>query len=531
MLHCLRLIKIISVALSLRLDDLIPWKKIPWWWRWPLHCAPWRLFRSDDTQPVRLRIALEKLGPIFVKFGQLLSTRHDFVPKNFIEELSKLQEQVPPFSTTLAIALIEKDLHHPIDVLFRTFEQHPLASASIAQVHAAVLHTGEHVVVKVVRPDIKKVIGRDIHLLRWIARCLMVISYDARRLRLLDLVAEYEKTLINELDMHREAANASQLRRNFYHSNDIYVPDIYWDYCGNNVLVMERVAGIPINNRAALLAKGVDIKRLAERAVIIFFTQVFRDGFFHADMHPGNIFVNADIASKPYFITLDFGIIGTLSPEDQSYLARNFVAFFRRDYRKIAELHVRSGWVPSSTPIHELESVVRTVCEPIFGQPLSKISFAHVLLNLFTAARKFNMEVQPQLVLLEKTLLNVEGIGYQLYPELNLWETAQPFLERWLKRRITPLALYKAFSCQYPDWIEQMPIWLHRITQPCALSSKHTKKHPFLQFSGTFFLGLLFIFFALFLKWPGGWQCDVAWMGMIIGSLGIVLLIKGWCSH
>ena len=436
-----RLWRILRVTIRYRLDDLLFALPLPWHLRILQFLMPWRwLPRRANPMPrgEALRLALEDLGPVFIKFGQILSTRRDLLPPDIADEMAKLQDQVPPFSSKQSMQLIEQQLGAPIAEVFKTFSSTPLASASIAQVHAAQLHSGEDVVVKVIRPSLKPIISQDIAWLFLIASLAERASPEARRMRPKDVVSDYEKTIYDELDLLREAANTSQLRRNFSDSKMLYVPQIYWQWSRPKVLVMERIYGIPVTDMAALVDQGTDLKKLAERGVEIFFTQVFRDSFFHADMHPGNIFVSTHTPWDPQYIAIDCGIIGSLTPEDQDYLARNLLAFFKRDYRKVAQLHIDSGWVPSDTRVNELEAAIRTVCEPIFERPLKEISFAHLLLNLFQTARRFNMEVQPQLVLLQKTLLNIEGLGRQLYPDLDLWNTAQPYLERWMRERYKP---------------------------------------------------------------------------------------------
>ena len=411
------------------------------------------LRNSSDSRGARIRRALEDLGPIYVKFGQALSTRRDLLPDDIADELVKLQDRVPPFSSEIARGIIEKELGMSINEAFAEFDAEPLASASVAQVHTAVLHSGENVVVKVLRPDIESRIRSDIGLLYELARFAERFWSDARRLRPVDVVAEFEKTTLDELDLVREAANAAKLRRNFENSDIIYIPEIHWPLTRQKVLVMERISGIPVGEIEQLRAGGADFKLLAERGVEIFFTQVFRDNFFHADMHPGNIFV--DLPAQ--YIAVDFGIVGTLSLSDQHYLAENFLAFFNRDYRKVAEMHVESGWVAESTRIEEFESAIRSVCEPIFEKPLKDISFGQLLLRLFQTARRFDMHVQPQLVLLQKTLLNIEGLGRQLYPDLDLWQTAKPFLEKWFHQRVGPKAKIDKLIKQLPDFAEQFP--------------------------------------------------------------------------
>lgn len=407
--------------------------------------------RRKGPLGVRIRLALEELGPLFVKFGQALSVRRDLLPAEIANELAKLQDHVPPFPSEVAIAAIEKSLGRSIAECYASFEREPLAAASMAQVHVATLHDGQKVVVKVLRPDIRRQIEADIEVLYAIARLAERYWPPSQRLRPVAVVAEFEKTLSYEIDLMREAANASQLKRNFEGSDLLYVPEVHWDLCRRNVLTMERISGIPISNKPALEAAGTDIERLAKNGVEIFFTQVFRHNFFHADMHPGNIFVDARDPARPQYVAVDFGIMGTLTPQDQRYLAGNFVAFFRRDYRRVASLHVDSGWVPPQTRVDELESAVRAVCEPIFDRPLKEISFGLVLMRLFETARRFDMEVQPQLILLQKTLLAIEGLGRDLYPELDLWTTAKPIMEDWMRERSSPVAHVRRLVDDWPE--------------------------------------------------------------------------------
>ncbi|MDO9618329.1 MAG: ubiquinone biosynthesis regulatory protein kinase UbiB [Pseudomonas sp.] len=451
-----RLLRIQRVVIRYQLDDLLFALPLPLWARVLRYVLPWRWLPRRDlllSRGARLRLALEELGPIFIKFGQLLSTRRDLLPTDIADELAKLQDQVPPFDPAQSQALIESQLGAKVSEVFARFDAQPLASASVAQVHAAQLKSGEEVVVKVIRPGLKPVIEQDIAWLFLLAKLAERASADARRLRPVEVVSDYEKTIYDELDLLREAANASQLRRNFEGSPLLYVPQVYWDYCRPKVLVMERIYGIQVTDLETLADQRTDMKLLAERGVEIFFTQVFRDSFFHADMHPGNIFVSTRTPWNPQYIAIDCGIIGSLTAEDQDYLARNLIAFFKRDYRRVAQLHIDSGWVPAETKINDFEAAIRTVCEPIFEKPLKDISFGQVLLRLFQTARRFNMEVQPQLVLLQKTLLNIEGLGRQLYPDLDLWSTAQPFLERWMRERISPLHLLRNLQLQ----AEQVP--------------------------------------------------------------------------
>ena len=398
----------------------------------------------------RIRRTLEDLGPIFVKFGQMLSTRRDLLPPDIADELAKLQDRVPPFPGAQARAAVEAALKKPVSNLFREFDETPLASASIAQVHAAVLPDGREVVVKVLRPGVERAVRADLDVLYLVARLADTYWADGKRLRPLDVVAEYEKTVLDELDLVREGANAAQLRRNFEGSDLLYVPEVHWPLTRRDVLVMERLRGVMISDMTTLRSRGTDLKRLAENGVQIFFTQVFKHNFFHADMHPGNIFVDVTDPKQPRYMAVDFGIIGTLSERDQHYLAENFLAFFKRDYRRVAELHVESDWVPPGTRVEEFEMAIRSVCEPIFNLPLKDISFAQVLLRLFQTARRFNMEVQPQLVLLQKTLFNIEGLGRELYPELDLWQTALPFLEDWGRERMSPSATLKRLRAGLP---------------------------------------------------------------------------------
>ena len=416
---------------------------------------------SEVERGVRIRQALEELGPIFVKFGQSLSTRQDLLPPDIGTELSKLQDQVPPFPAEIALAEIERHFGRSAAELFASFEPEALAAASIAQVHAARLHTGEDVVVKLLRPRVRELIEQDLEVLHAVARLAQRWWVEARRLRPIDVVTEYEKTILNELDLLREAANATQLRRNWRDSPLIYVPEVYFDYCRPGVLVMERIHGIPIDDMEALRAAGVNIPRLASNGVEIFFTQVFRDNFFHADMHPGNIFVDATNPALPRYAAVDFGIVGSLEERDRRYLAENFLAFFDRDYYRVARLHVDSGWVPAGTRVSELEAAVRTVCEPIFSKPLKEISFGQVLLQLISVARQFNMEVQPQLLLLEKTLVQIEGLGRVLYPELDIWQTGKPVLKAWMLEQTGPRATLRRLRREWPDIryaLEKLPL-------------------------------------------------------------------------
>ncbi|GKW17991.1 putative protein kinase UbiB [Pectobacterium carotovorum subsp. carotovorum] len=455
-----RLYSIVRVLLDYGLDELIPKMRLTL----PLRAGRRLLFwlpnrHRDMPLGERLRLALQELGPVWIKFGQMMSTRRDLFPPAIADQLAMLQDQVEPFDGKLAREQIELSMGGiPLEEWFDDFDIKPLASASIAQVHTACLKsTGKEIVIKVIRPDILPVIKADMRLMKRLAGWLPHLLPDGRRLRPREVVLEYEKTLLDELNLLREAANAIQLRRNFENSPMLYVPEVYSDYCSESMLVMERIYGIPVSDVDALTANGTDMKLLAERGVQVFFTQVFRDSFFHADMHPGNIFISHKHPEDPQYIGIDCGIVGSLNKEDKRYLAENFIAFFNRDYRKVAELHVDSGWVPPDTNVADFEFAIRTVCEPIFEKPLAEISFGHVLLNLFNTARRFNMEVQPQLVLLQKTLLYVEGVGRQLYPQLDLWKTAKPFLENWLKQQVGLPAVFRALKEKAPFWAEKLP--------------------------------------------------------------------------
>ncbi len=411
------------------------------------------LRKKDKPLGARIRTCLEELGPVFVKFGQILSTRRDLLPDEIADELVKLQDQVPPFPGKKAKALIEAAYNQPIEEIFDDFEIQPLASASIAQVHTARLKTGEEIIIKVIRPEIEPIIKRDLDLMFFIASLAERFWKDGKRLRPLEIVSEFKTVIYDELDLIREAANASQLRRNFENNDLLYVPIIYWDLVKRNVMVMERIHGTPVSDLETLKAKNIDIAQLAAHGVEIFYTQVFKHNFFHADMHPGNIFV----ADDGQYIAIDFGIMGSLSEDDQHYLAQNFIAFFDQDYKKVAELHIESGWVPASTRVDELESAIRSVCEPNFNRPLKEISFGQVLLRLFETARRFDMEVQPQLVLLQKTLLNIEGLGRQLYPDLDLWQTAKPFLKGWMNEQFGFRKFVSRVKHDLPKAIDKLP--------------------------------------------------------------------------
>ncbi len=504
--------------------------------------SPWTWFERRKPAPrgERLRLALQELGPIFVKFGQAVSTRRDLLPLDIADELAKLQDAVPPFPGAQARGLIETALGHSVTTLFRAFDETPLAAASIAQVHAATMLDGTDVVVKVLRPGMHQVITRDLEVMHELARIAYRNSATARRLRVTEIVNDYEKTILDELDLMREAANASQLRRNFAGDDSLYVPDVFWDLCRVNVMVMERIRGVPISDMARLRELGTNIPMLAENGVKIFFTQVFRHNFFHADMHPGNIFVLVDDPARPRYAAVDFGIVGTLDVRDQKYLAENFLAVFDRDYRRVATLHLESGWVPANTRIDEMESAIRTVCEPIFNKPLKEISFGQILLRLFAISRRFNMEIQPQLVLLQKTLLNVEGLGRQLYDELDIWKTATPILREWMRERVSGATVIDSLRTQLPevlDAVRALPPLLKGAVQQAQDGTLRlrveaanidsleqtirdtNRRRDGITIAAALLLGAII------------WQAvgaQPAWAGWVSGALGVLQLIRTW---
>lgn len=499
----LRLIKILFVVLRYGLDEFLLAHARTRWLLRPLNLL---LFFRDLSRPraERLRLALETLGPIFVKFGQLLSTRRDLVPLDIADELAKLQDQVPPFPSSQAISILERVYGKPLIEVFAEFDETPVASASVAQVHFARLPDGREVAVKILRPGISVTIAHDVALLEVCAGLIERWWVDGKRLRPREVVAEFEKYLNDELDLMREAANANQLRRNFADARLLLVPEVYWDWCSEQVMVMERMHGIPISMTDALRTAGIDISKLARDGVEIFYTQVFRDGFFHADMHPGNILV----ASDGRYIALDFGIMGTLTDTDKNYLAHNFIAFFNRDYKRVAELHIESGWAPANTRVDEFEAAIRAVCEPIFDKPLKEVSFGRVLLKLFQTSRRFGIEIQPQLVLLQKTLLNIEGLGLQLDPELDLWKTAKPWLERWMSEQIGWRGFFKGLRREAPRYatlLPQLPRLLHQRLQ----SEPHEQLEPLLrnliaqQKRRNLWLGLIVLLLAMMLGLVG----------------------------
>ena len=474
MRHLARLVVICLTVLRYGLDELALSSFRQPWVRFAVRVGTIGR-KLDAPRGERLRQGLERLGPIFVKFGQVLSTRRDLLPTDLADELAKLQDDVPPFPAAQARALVEQAFGRPIDAVFARFDAEPVASASIAQVHFAQLKDGREVAVKVLRPGMLAVIDDDLSLMRTLARAVERFSADGKRLKPREVVAEFANYLHDELDLVREAANAAQLRRNMASLDLILVPEMLWDLCTQSVIVMERMNGVPISQVQRLRDAGVDIPKLARDGVTIFFTQVFRDGFFHADMHPGNIQVSIEPATFGRYIALDFGIVGTLTEFDKEYLAQNFIAFFRRDYKRVAELHVESGWVPAATRVDELEGAIRAVCEPHFDRPLKDISLGQVLLRLFQTSRRFNVEIQPQLVLLQKTLLNVEGLGRQLDPDLDLWNTAKPFLEQWMNRQVGWLGFIEGLKKEAPRYVQllpELPRLIHQALQPRAAAEQ-----------------------------------------------------------
>jgi len=540
----IRLLHIHFVLVKHGLDEIILATHLLRPFRFLYFIAPWNWVpRKRAPRAVRIRLALEELGPIYVKFGQILSTRQDLLPDDIAHELAQLQDNVPPFPGSDARARIETVFSQPVTTLFEEFDETPLASASIAQVHTARLRGGQDVVVKVLRPNVRHLIKRDLKVLFIIAGLAERYWSTGRRLRPVEVVAEFETILYDELDLLREAANASQLRRNFSGSDLLYVPEVYWDYCRPEIMVMERIHGIQISNTRALRESGIDLKRLSERGVEIFFTQVFRHNFFHADMHPGNLFVGRD----GRYMAVDFGIMGTLNPVDQRYLAENFLAFFNRDYRRVAELHVESAWVPHGTRVDEFESAIRTVCEPIFEKPLKEISFGNVLLRLFQTARRFNMVVQPQLVLLQKTLLNIEGLGRQMYPELDLWKTAKPFLERTMSEQLGARALWRNIRTSAPEWSKVMPalpLLAHEFLEQATTGQLqvewtsaelvrlreelHTaNRRRYATTAGTGLLLAAAIIYDLDGHAPA-LVLGAPWLSWLLGAAGVMLLLAGW---
>jgi len=536
-----RLVEIQRVLTRYGLDDFVRATHLYRPLRFFNYLSPWTWFRRRrGSRSERLRRALEDLGPIFVKFGQALSTRRDLLPVDIADELAKLQDQVPPFPSEIAKASIARAYGRPVAEVFESFEDEPIAAASIAQVHGARLRDSKEVVVKVLRPGMREIIDRDIEVLYALAGLAARYWSESARLRPVEVVREYEKTVLDELDLMREAANASQLKRNFAGSTLLYVPEVYWDYCRPDVMVMERIHGLTVSNVAEMRQRGTDIRKLAENGVEIFFTQVFRHNFFHADMHPGNIFVLTDDPANPRYAAVDFGIVGTLDPRDQQYVAENFLAFFDRDYRRVAKLHIDSGWVPPTTRVDELESAVRTVCEPIFNKPLKDISFAQVLLRLFETAERFQMQVQPQLILLQKTLLNIEGLGRQLYPELDLWKTAHPILREWMREQVSGKAFFDRLRLQLPEiaaTARSLPQLLHGIVQQATegrfrvqvetagvVELRETVRESQRKRDHTFVAGILLLGGLI---WLAVGRAPL-WPGAALTAIGVVWIAFAW---
>jgi ubiquinone biosynthesis protein len=545
----LRLFTIIRVIAKYRLQEFISHEHLPCSARCLLAVFPWFVLPRcpiELNRAQRLRLALEKLGPVFVKFGQLLSTRPDLIPADIAAELCLLQDSVAPFDKQVFIAIVEKSLGDKLENLFAEFGREPLASASVAQVHAAKLKNGRDVIVKVIRPDIEHIIEQDVALMLLIARLIERLLPDGKRLRPIEVVEDYRLTILDELNLQREAANASQLRRNFLPSgNDqtdmLYVPEVYWDYCRTDVMVMERIYGVPVSDIDALKKQNTNFKLLAERGVEIFFTQVFKHNFFHADMHPGNIFVSHKNPAIPQYIAIDVAIVGSLSREDQHYLARNLLAIFNRDYRQVAELHVECGWVPAHTRIADFESAIRMVCEPIFEKPLGEISYGQILVNLFKTARRFEMEVQPSLVLLQKTLLNIEGLGRQLYPQLDLWTTAKPFMERWMRERFHPKTFLQELKRYGPEWAEKFPQvpdllfqaaeqirHLDRIAPALQTATRNGREPQNTGFRYDRLCGMVAILAAIYLAFPQfiAGLPQVPATSLVIGGIGLYWLLR-----
>jgi ubiquinone biosynthesis protein len=535
----LRLIAIARVLARHGFDHIVVTLRLLGPGRFLLLLRPGRRRRREQAPAgARLRAALEDLGPIFVKFGQTLSTRPDLLPPDIAAELTRLQDRVPPFPGDQARAILERAYRRPLDEVFAAFDETPIASASISQVHAATLPDGRQVVVKVLRPGIDKTIQSDVRVLQTLAHLAHQYWPEGRRLRPVEVVNEYRKTVFNELNLMREAGNAAQLRRNFEGNAQLYVPEVHFEYCRPNVMVMERIHGIPVNDIDKLREVDADLEQLARFGVEIFFTQVFEHNFFHADMHPGNIFVDATDPRDPHYIAVDFGIVGTLTPEDQHYLAANLLAFFKRDYKRVAELHVESGWVPAGTRVDELETAVRTVCEPVFNKPLREISFGMFLLRLFQTARQFDMEIQPQLVLLQKTLLNIEGLGRQLYPDLDLWTTAKPFLENWMTERISGREALEKLRSRLPQLredVQALPALafeaLHNIargnmrlrldTEPVELIGSAMRENARWR-HGTYVGAALLVSGCLLIGLNGG---QPIWVGWTMAGIGLALML------
>ena len=532
--NILRLVTIQRILVGYRLDELLDKVPVLKSFKYFFILLP-RKINKNSSLGERIRRALEELGPIFVKFGQVVSTRRDLLPEEIANELAKLQDQVTPFSKSQALEILNTAYDKSIDQIFKKIDDEPLAAASIAQVHSAKLSDGKDVIIKILRPNIQVQIEKDISALYIIARSLENFWSESEQVKPTEIVKEYEKTIINELNLKREAANAARLKKNFSKSEMLYVPEIYWDYCRTNILVQERIYGTPIRDIDTLKKQKTNIKALAENGVEIFFTQVFRHNFFHADMHPGNIFVQIEDPDSPKYAAVDFGIIGTLTKDDQYYLAENFLAFFEGDYNKIAQLHIDSGWVPSETRVDEFEIAIRTVCEPIFNKPLSDISFANVLISLFNTARQFNMEVQPQLILLQKTLFNIEGLGRQLYPELDLWKTAYPVLKEWMNEQIGFKSVASDFKKNLPlfrQTARDFPKIIKRFSSQAEIENENRqnivelKKQFIRQKEQFFFLGVgatLFISGILIALFSPNTS-----IGISLSAIAMIGFIKAW---
>lgn len=549
----LRLIHINYILAKHGLDNIIVSIRLFTPLRFLVLLNPWNWFRRHKfNRGKSIRLALEELGPIYVKFGQALSTRRDLLPADIADELAKLQDKVPPFCGKLAQQLIEKEFACRIEDILVNFDQQPLASASIAQVHTAKLYNGKDVVVKILRPKIKQHIERDLDLLYLLAKMAERYLPEGYRLRATEVVREFDHTIHDELDLMREAANASQLRRNFQNSPLMYVPEVYWSHTREKVMVMERIYGIPISDTQQLRAQGVNIKKLAESGVEIFFTQVFRDCFFHADMHPGNIFVSAQNPDNPKYLGVDFGIMGSLTEQDKRYLASNFLAFFNRDYRMVAQLHIESGWVPKDTRVDEFEGAIRAVCEPIFERPLKEISCAQVMMRLFQTGRRFNMEVQPQLLMLQKTLFAIEGLGRQLYPDLDLWNTAKPYLEKWIRDQVSPKALVGKFKRLKPFWFDELtdiPMLLHDVLKQTRenqirveIKEKYDTRREIQLYESsrikcfTYGLAAAFSSAAIFSALSEKNLAELTWQtlpttSVVLGAIGIISFTLAWVKR
>ncbi|MCL1047780.1 ubiquinone biosynthesis regulatory protein kinase UbiB [Shewanella electrodiphila] len=533
--------QVIKTVLHYGLDELLPSKKTPWYFSLLRHSFFWlRNQHKDKPSAQRLKLAMQELGPVYIKLGQMLSTRRDLLNDEWAEELAMLQDRVPPFDSALAREAIEAELKAPIESLFDNFDETPLASASISQVHTANLkENGAEVVLKVLRPNVEAQVQADLQLMCQAASFLERLLGEGNRLRPAEVIEDYRTTILGELNLNLEALNAIKLRNNFLDSDALYVPYVYEDYCYSRLMVMERVYGIPVSDVEALRAQGTNLKLLAERGVELFFTQVFRDNFFHADMHPGNIFISREHPDNPFYIGMDCGIMGTLNDVDKRYLAENFLAFFNRDYQRIAQLYIESGWVSENTDVLAFEQAVKVVCEPMFNKPLDEISFGHVLLELFRTARQFDIVVQPQLVLLEKTLLYIEGLGRQLYPQLDLWSTAKPFLEQWMSEQVGPKAIFDKVKMKSPYWAEKLPEFPELIYDNLKvgrklLGTQQQMLDKYLKFQhkahkSNYFLitsAVLLICGTLLLN-----QDATLWPSYICLTAGIVLWFTGWRSR